>query len=87
VDRPALWGDPIEPDLTDQGLLRAAIRFRDSAERGADWVKEVFERAALQVAKFKAAYPVGRETLGSVVYVSSTYALVQLQEGITGILH
>src|SRR5205823_12327522 len=58
-----------------------------SAEKGTAWVKEILERWVQRAERFKTAYPEGRETLGTVVHVTWNYALIQLPEGDTGILH
>ena len=76
--------------ITDFGHLLGALRFREGAENGAAWTKKILEEAAekrVAKEKFRDAYPVGREALGTVVYVGWEYALVQLPEGDTGILH
>lgn len=76
--------------ITDFGRLLGAVRFRESVEKGAAWVKEMLEEEAekrVAKEKFKEAYPPGREALGTVVYVGWEYALIQLPEGDTGILH
>ncbi len=76
--------------LTDVGKLRAAIEFHKSPETGTAWVKDVLDKGAERVAtkrRFETAYPVGRAALGTVVHVDWNYALVQLPEGDTGILH
>jgi len=80
--------------LTDFGRIAASIRFQNGAEGAIAWVKEVLDRASKEEAekatsahKFETDYPAGKEALGAVVYVAPDYALVQLPEGDTGILH
>src|SRR5262249_47864668 len=61
------------------------------AEAGAEGVKGELQDAAEEVsareAQFSNIYPQGRETLGTVVHLGPDYALIQLPEGDTGILH
>lgn len=62
----------------------------ESPETGVQLVKEALDQASEQTAtetNFRAAYPEGRDALGTVVHIAWDYALVQLPEGDTGILH
>lgn len=77
--------------LTDFGRLRAAAKFRENPDQGKVWITETLQTAANEViareSQFCNTYYQGRATLGTVVRVSGTYALVRLPEGHTGILH
>jgi len=80
--------------LTDLGRLRAVIQLSQDREKGVAWVKDVLnatvERVRTKEAEkqtFESTYPDGREALGTVVFATGDYALVQLPEGDTGILH
>lgn len=76
--------------LTDYGrLLYAPSMFRRPEEVNKLLEQQFIERSeqAKRETAFNQKYPVGRETLGTVVHVTYDYALVQLPEGDTGILH
>jgi hypothetical protein len=76
--------------LNDFGRLWHSAKFIHDPEKGAAYIEETFKNFARkkeEAAEFVASFPVGREVLGTIVHVASDYALVQLPEGVTGIVH
>jgi hypothetical protein len=77
-------------NLTQSGRILAALRMYRDRELGLKWLEKVFQEFAEKKSaqqSFAETYSVGRETFGTVVHVTTDYALVQLPEGRTGILH
>ena len=76
--------------LNDYGRLVYAPVFRSDKDNGMKQVEGAMEELAQKEKErqqFGTTYKVGRDVLGTVVHVASDYALVQLPEGETGIMH
>jgi ppGpp synthetase/RelA/SpoT-type nucleotidyltranferase len=74
-------------ELNDYGLLLYAPSFWREPDKGVEEVRAALNQAAEKKLQFEETYPAGREVLGTVVHVAPNYALVQLPEGDTGIIH
>jgi acyl dehydratase len=73
--------------LTDYGRLFYAPFFLGDTVKGIAQVRAALDKASEKKLQFEETYPAGREALGTVVHVAPNYALVQLPEGGTGIIH
>jgi ppGpp synthetase/RelA/SpoT-type nucleotidyltranferase len=76
--------------LTDYGHLKYTASFLHDPDGTIATIGRVLRRSARmrkQKEEFESAFVTGKEVLGTVVHVASDYALVQLPEGVTGIIH
>jgi ppGpp synthetase/RelA/SpoT-type nucleotidyltranferase len=74
-------------ELSDYGRLLYAPSFWLDPNQGMDQIRAALDQAEEKKLQFENTYPPGREVLGTVVHVAPNYALVQLPEGDTGIIH
>jgi ppGpp synthetase/RelA/SpoT-type nucleotidyltranferase/predicted RNA-binding protein with RPS1 domain len=76
--------------LSDYGRLMQSAAFINNPEAGLRQLERVFarnERKRREKEEFEVSFQPGKEVLGTVVHVAPDYALVQLPEGVTGIIH
>lgn len=76
--------------LNDYGRFMHSAAFAHDPDAGIAQIERSFKRSARirkAMEEFETTFFPGKEVLGTVVHVASDYALVQLPEGVTGIIH